>query len=271
MESAVVGIGGVLFVAVLFGILSKIEAGRRRRMLADVTRTTAVRRYDLSGDLLPREETSLGPVDYRRIADAQPAGYILTTQQARHAPTLQASFAAPALTAAFTAIALTLACGVLALAFGWSGRVVALTFALSLVIVWLWRLGFADRVLWSVESWTGKDLDHDQQVGRPLTPYAVVNPSVARATAARAERTTAEDARQAALLAFVDVCYLKGCSEGAHGITASGPERENYVACRDVLFNLGLAAWKNLERPKGGWRLTTDPATCKGILAGHVA
>ncbi len=78
------------------------------------------------------------------------------------------------------------------------------------------------------------------------------------------------DARQAALLAFVDRCYLSGCSEGAHGITASGPERDNYVACRDVLFSLGLAEWKNPHRAKSGWQMTTDPATCKAIIASHL-
>jgi hypothetical protein len=267
---ALLGIGGVVVVLGLLGILSRLEEGRRRRIIADVCRPAPVRRFDLSGDLLPREETSLGPIDYRRIPAAEPLGYVQTTQQARHAPTIETSFVVPALTALGTAAALTLACAALAWAFGWPGKTVLIVFALSLALGWFWRLGFADRVLWSVESWTGKDLDHDHQVGRPVTPYAVVNPSVARQTAARAERTTAASERQAALLAFVDRCYLSGCSEGAHGITASGPDREAYTAARDVLFSLGLAEWKNPNRPKGGWRLTTDPATCKGIVAGHV-
>ena len=47
MENALVGIGGVLFVILLFGGLHRLEAGRRRRMVRDVT--TATRRYDLRG------------------------------------------------------------------------------------------------------------------------------------------------------------------------------------------------------------------------------
>ena len=35
---ALIGIGGVVLVLVLFGALSRLEAGRRRRMIADVTR-----------------------------------------------------------------------------------------------------------------------------------------------------------------------------------------------------------------------------------------
>jgi hypothetical protein len=267
--AALIGIGGVVVVLALFGILSRLEAGRRRRMVQDVTRPT--RRFDLSGDLLPREETSLGPVDYRRLPAAPAPTYQVENRQPRHVHNLETGFLVPLATAAGTAICVTAAAGALAWAFGWPAKSVLIVFALSLALGWFWRLGFADRVLWSVESWTGKDLDHDHQVGRPVTPYAVVNPSVARQTAARAERATAASERQAALLAFVDKCYLSGCSEGAHGITASGPERDAYTAARDTLIKLGLAEWKNPNRPRGGWRLTTDPATCKGIVAGHVA
>ena len=270
-----IGITGVAVIVALLGGLTWWENGRRRRMIADVTRPTMtpVRRYasGLSGDLLPREETALGPVDYRRLPAAEPVGYVQTTQQARHAPTVETGVIVPMLTATFTAVALTLACGVLALAFGWSGRVVAVTFALSLALGWFWRLGFADKVLWSVESWTGKDLDRDGRTGNPALQFATINPGQARASVARQTAQNDTEARQTALQAFVDTCYLSGCSEAAHGITASGPERDNYVACRDELMRLGLARWKNPNRPKGGWVMAADPATCKGIVAGHVA
>jgi hypothetical protein len=266
---ALIGIGGVVLVLALLGILSRIEGGRRRRMVADVTKPT--RRYDFTGDLLPREETSLGPVDYRRIPAAEPVGYVQTTQQARHAPTLETSFVVPALTATGTALALTLACGVLAWALDWNGKVVAVTFALSLAGGWFWRLGFADRMLWSVESWTGRDLDNDHSIGKPALGFATINPGVARATVAREFAQNATEARQTALQAFCDRCYLSGTSEAAHGITASGPDRLNYVACRDTLMSIGLAQWKNPNRLKGGWVMTSDPATCKGIVSNHVA
>ena len=155
MLEALVGIGGGVLVLGVLGGLSHIEAGRRRRMIADVTRPT--RSFELSGDLLPRAETSLGPVDYRRIPDAP--GYDQTTQTARHTPTLETSVVIPALTALGTALALTLACGVLAWAFAWSGKVVAVTFALSLALGWFWRLGFADRVLWACLLYTSDAAD----------------------------------------------------------------------------------------------------------------
>jgi hypothetical protein len=267
---ALLGIGGVVLVLGLLGGLSQLEAARRRRMLADVTRPATVRRFDFTGELLPREETSLGPVDYRRIPAADPVGYERTTQQARHTPTVETSFVIPALTATGTALALTIAAGALALALHWPARTVLIIFALALAGGWFWRLGFADKVLWSVESWTGKDFDGDHNIGRPALGFATVNGATARATVARATAQNDTEARQTALQAFVDRCYLSGTSEAAHGITASGPDRVNYVACRDELLKLGLATWKNPHRPKSGWQLTTDPATCKGIVAGHV-
>jgi hypothetical protein len=271
MESALVGIGGVLFVGVLISILHHFEAGRRRRMLADATRTTPVRRYDITGDLLPREETSLGPVDYRRIPAAEPVGYVQTTQQARHAPTVESAVLYPLFTAIGTALALTMGAAALALLFGWPAKVVPITFGLSLALAWFWRLGFADKVLWSVETWTGKDLDNDHSIGKPALGFAVVNKARARDAVAHEAAQNATETRQTALQAFVDVCYLHGTSEASHGITASGPDRENYVKCRDVLFSLGLAAWKNPNRPRGGWVMVADPATAKAIVAGHVA
>ena len=58
-----------------------------------------------------------------------------------------------------------MAAAALALLFGWPAKVIPVTFGLTLALAWFWRLGFADKVLWSVESWTGKDLDHDGQHG----------------------------------------------------------------------------------------------------------
>lgn len=263
--AALVVIGGVVGILALLGILAQVEDGRRKRMIADVTRPT--RHYDLAGDLLPREETSLGPVDYRRVPAA--VGYVQTTQTARHTPTVTTSVVIPALTAMGTALALTLAMGALAWAFGWPAKTVLIVFALSLALGWFWRLGFADKVLWAVESWTGKDLDHDQVVGKPALGYATINPGQARATVARETTQQGADGRLEALQAFVDRCYLAGTSESAHGIQASGPDRDNYVACREVLFSLGLAAWRNPERPRGGWVLVTDPVTAKTIIAQH--
>ena len=45
--------------------------------------------FDLEGELLPREETSLGPVDYRRIPAAVPVGYHLDEPQPRHVHNLE--------------------------------------------------------------------------------------------------------------------------------------------------------------------------------------
>ena len=158
----------------------------------------------------------------------------------------------------------------LALAFGWPVKTVLIIFALSLAGGWVWRLGVADSVIWAVESWTKTDLDGDGHQGAPATPIRGGESWEARQTASKAAQTAAEERRRAELLKFLDKCYLAGTSEGAHGITASGPDRARYTACRDTLMGLGLARWKNPNRPKGGWVMTTDPATAKGVAEKHV-
>lgn len=266
MESMLLGIGGVVVVFVVFGLLSRIEAGRRRRMIADVTRE---RRFDLVGELLPSENVSLGAVDYRRIPAT--AGYERTTQQARHAPTVETLFVVPALTAFGTALAITMTAGGLALLFGWPARTVGIVCALSLGVGWFWRLGVADKVLWRVESWAGRDVNGDGSTGRPALGFATIDGAVARTSVARQTAQNATETRLEALQTFVDRCYLSGTSEAAHGVLASGPERDDYVACRDELLKLGLAQWKNKDRAKSGWVMTTDPATAKAIVSNHVA
>jgi hypothetical protein len=269
MESALVGIGAMVLLLAFFGLLSWWEAGKRRAMLRDVTRPTATptRRFDLVGEVLPADDASLTPWQSQRVA---PTGYSVENRQPRHVHNLETGFLVPLATAGGTAVCVTVATGALAWAFGWPARTVLIVFALALVGAWLWRLGVADRLVWSIEAWTKTDLDNDHVIGNPSRPFAVVNPGQARTTAARAERATAEDGRRAVLLAFLDKCYLSGTSEGAHGITASGPDREAYTACRNTLMRLGLARWKNPNRPKGGWVMVTDPATAKAIAENHV-
>ena len=259
---AVVGVVGALWVGAV------VNDRQGKRILKDLTRTQTVKRFDLEGELLPRE-TSLGPVDYRRIPAADPVGYIQTTQQARHAPTVETSFIVPALTAVGTATALTLACAVLAWALDWNGKVVAVTFALSLAGGWFWRLGFADKVLWQVESWTGKDFDGDGYAGAPMTTHlAAVQPEAARQDVARQTRQTATNERLVWLQAFVHRCYLAGCSESAQGIKPG--DRARYLEARDMLLRLGLAQWRDGANKRLGWVMVADEPTAIAIIANHV-
>ena len=53
-------------------------------------------------------------------------------------------------------------------------------------------------------------------------------------------------------------------------IKASGPERTAYVTQRDVLLSLGLAAWRNPDKPKAGWKLTTSRQRAHDVITKHV-
>jgi hypothetical protein len=265
---AILGIGGVVLLLALFGILTRIEEGRRRRMLRAVTQPAKVRRYDLSGELLPAEETSSGPVRYDRLP-AAPVAYLVEQRRAQYQPTVKSAFIVPLLTATFTAVSVTLAAGVLALAFGWPAKVVLLTFPLALLGAWTWRLGWADRMLYAVERVTHTDLDGDGYQGAPMTSHlAAVQPEAARADVARQTRQTADGERLAWLQSFVHRCYAVGCSESAQGIKPG--ERARYLEARDLLLRLGLAEWRDAANKRLGWGLVADEPTAIAIIAEHV-
>ena len=138
-------------------------------MIADVIQATPVRRYDLSGDLLPREETSLGPVDYRRIPAADPVGYVQTTQQARHASDGRNAVHVPALTAMGTAVGADHCGGGAGVAVRLAGKNGVDRLRAGAGGGWFWRLGFADKVLVASRiAGRGKDLDGDGYQGAPV-------------------------------------------------------------------------------------------------------
>jgi hypothetical protein len=168
-----------------------------------------------------------------------------------------------------TGLAVALGVGLLAWALGWSWRVPVAVLGLALAGSWLWRLGVADSLLWAVESFTGKDLDNDQHVGRPQIAFTLANPATARQTVAQEVRAATASQAQVDLLAFVDRCFMVGTAEGKHGVTAAGPDRVAYLAKRDALLGLGVARWKNPERPKAGWEMACSRRRARQLVEKH--
>lgn len=228
---------------------------------------------DDGAELLPAADAPTIHVGGQRLppAGAVPA-YTVERREARAAATVETSVVVPGLQAVFTAAAVAICAGLLAWAAGWGWRVVVVLAALSLAAAWVWRLRFADRLLQRIETFTGLDVTGDGVIG-PATAahaYTVANPATARASATAAHAAATSSTEQAELLEFVRRCYLSGCSESAHGVKATGPDRETYTAARDTLFALGVAAWKNPNRPKGGWRMLVSESEALAIVAAHV-
>jgi len=253
------------------------------------------RRLNLEGEVLPPTESALAPYDAgsQLAAQQRPVPVIVLTggkpvypdrlpaaeaapsweverRTPNRTPTVETDVSVPVLQAFYTALAFGIMAGLLAWAAGWSWRVPVVVLALALAIGWLWRLRLVDGLLWKVESITRTDLTGDNQVGPPVPQHAftVANPAEARSEAAADVRQQQEDQRRAELLAFVDRCLLVGCSESAQGIKAS--DRADYLRLREVLFQLGIAAWKNPEKPKAGWGLVVSHERARQIIARHV-
>ncbi len=248
----------------------------RERRLVDTAR------LDLSGELLPPEPGhELVPyteaprrwpvirLDLPQAEEDAPPAMTWEKRTAQRAPTTDADVAVPVLQAFFTALAAGLMAACCALVFGWPWRTVALVAGVTLAVSWLWRLRLADSLLWATETLTG----HVNAAGaapRAGHAFTLANPAEARTEAQRDTRTAENEAAKTELLAFVHRCYTVGTAEMAHGVKAGGPDRTAYLRNRDCLLSIGIAAWKNPERPKAGWKMAVSYARAQELIGRHV-
>jgi len=184
-------------------------------------------------------------------------------------PSVESDFLLPVLQAFGVAASAMIVTAVLAWYFSWHWRVVLLVFGLALAYMLVARLRHMDSLLWATETLTGTDINGDGHTGQP-GHVALVNPALARAAAAHDVDATEQAAQRAELLAFMHRCYVTGTSEGAHGVKASGPDRQSYVRQRDVLLSLGIAQWKSEGRPKAGWKMAVSYQRAQELVAKHV-
>lgn len=231
-------------------------------------------RYLYDGDLLPmriNDGSELLPA-LPETLPALPGAPVpqIETRTPNRTPNREADLIVPAGQAAMLALAVLIGGGAVAIALGLSGRLVLASFGIALIAGWFWRQRVSDGLLWAVETATGLDLDHNGTVGNPSRAYAVMQPAAARETVARETRQAAQSAERAALLAFVDKCYIRGTSENAHGVKATGPDRAEYVAKRDVLLSLGVAAWRNPDKPRAGWQMAVSRQRARQLVEKHV-
>jgi hypothetical protein len=219
------------------------------------------------GELLPALPE---PATVRIPASPEPEPATSENWTPVRTPTIESDFAVPALQAVATGLAVAICVGLLSWAFMWSWRVPVAVVGLALAGSWLWRLGVADSLLWQIESLTGRDVNGDGVTGRPAVSFTLANPVAARQTVAKEARQTAQSAEQAELQRFVDTCFMLGTAEGKHGVRAAGPDRIAYLAKRDALLGLGVAKWKNPERPKAGWVMACSRQRARQLVAKHV-
>lgn len=237
-------------------------------------------RQQIEGELLPAlpedvRPRMLAPVIQLHLPPAGQEDEAVAqyeTRKAQRAVTWESDVKVPAAQAWLTACAFGIMAALLAWAAGWSWRVPVIVFAVILALAWLWRLRLADALLWQIETITQRDLDGDRQVGRPTVNAApvLVNPSEARATAGRIQQANAAQAELVDLLAFVTKCANVGTSESAQGIPPAPTARAAFARKRDILIDLGVAAWRDPERRRLGWQLTMAPAQATPILRRHV-
>jgi len=136
------------------------------------------------------------------------------------------------------------------------------------LLVWGWRIVLGDRLLWKLETVTGRDLDGDGTEGQPH-PFVLTNRDEARSKANALAAQVWRESRAAELIRFAAACATSGTSEAAQGV-GSKAQRAAYIERRDALFDLGLATWKNPAVPNSAWVLKLSPEQTAEFIENYV-
>ena len=137
----------------------------------------------------------------------------------------------------------------------YEGKLTPLWFGLALAIAtvtWLLLLADTRKLLRTVETLTGLDLDRDGQVGPPVERIVTVNADRSRQDASRVAAQQERNQVASELGAFVARLPTHGTDartwEGRIG-------RDKYQAFRGVLLEMGWAEWNSPRDKRQGWRL----------------
>lgn len=88
--------------------------------------------------------------------------------------TLESHVYVPFFSAAIVGSVILAAGSYLARRMGWDMMWVICAGAITFLLMFLWRTGAGDKVLWRIEQWVGKDLNEDGYTGEPAAPKTEV-------------------------------------------------------------------------------------------------
>lgn len=203
----------------------------------------------MSGDVLPAETPA--PVEVTRWS----AGY--------H-PTRETQAVIPLLISAAIAGAVLLMATVAALRWSWDWIVPPIAGGVVFIVVMAARLAIADELVRVVEEISQRDVNRDGQIGAPRPGTTTIYRPPALPPALDRSQM-----RQAELIAFVDRCLEVGTSERAQGVKTPA-QAAAHNSMRNDLLRIGVAEWKDLERPSLGWRIVVDSAEARQLIAAHI-
>lgn len=146
----------------------------------------------------------------------------------------------------------------------------ALPWAILLIVgAFLFGAWLRQQIVWRLEAWARRDLDQDQIVGDPGR-LLIVHGDEARAKAQRMAEAAAiaEEPGIEDMIRFIQTCHAVGTSETAQGIKPA--QRHHYVACRQVLEDLGLVRWRNPDNPRLGWDIVGEQAAAIKLVREHL-
>lgn len=167
-----------------------------------------------------------------------------------HPPTIGGQVVVPLLRAAITGGWVALAFVVIAVASGWPAWVPVVVFLLVGLVVWCWH-GLSDRLLYLVESITGRDIDQDGEVGRPVV-HVEVSDLNERQWRFMDLPGTPEALQELAR----GVLAGKTLAEAEWTGTGRPYTRNEFRDLRAQLLERGIVTWRNEKHPAQGVELT---------------
>jgi len=141
-------------------------------------------------------------------------------------------------------------------------RTFGITFGVSVIVAWFWRLDVVTQTLWDIEERTGLDLDRDGSVGQPRTSVRVEIASGNSQQYIDIEGLkTIEDLRQFAILGVTDRLNEREVKK------KFGWPREDWQDIRDDLVRRSLLTWNGDDGSTQGVSLTElGERVMRGIL-----
>jgi len=174
------------------------------------------------------------------------------------APTVQGDVAVPLCQAGITGLVVGLPVGVAAVALGSPLWVGACAFSSVTGIAWLLLLSDHRRLLRSIETVIGRDLDGDNRVGQVEKPPTVRVEVEKKKDTGRSDWLLFDLSGSPSALQSLASGVLSGLSLSESEWSGSGRpfSRSDFRALRSQLIERGLACWRNPGAPAQGVELT---------------
>lgn len=195
------------------------------------------------------DQSAVRPVQPVKMTELPP-GMNIERRTPIHPPTVQAQVVVPVARAIVTGVLFLFLGWLLAYNWHWSKVVPFAAFLFGFAVVWFWK-GLRDDLCYLVETATGRDINQDGEVGRPVV-HVEVSDLEQRQWRFMELPGTPEALQELAR----GVLAGKTLAESEWTGTGRPYTRNEFRDLRAQLIDRGIAEWRNPQHPAQGVELT---------------